>query len=95
MQNPPMTRAESTKKDPAQPVRNLTYEGIKSHMLQLMADELKGISPYAVSTVHLPEKDKQGNVVKDEHGFVKLLTKTVLTRDLKQAEWEEKIASLG
>lgn len=73
-------------------VRNLTHESVVQHLQMNKQAAIAAAPPFEVIKVHLPEKDAKGNPVKDSDGFVKLVEKVVLKRDMIAAEWDEKIA---
>lgn len=75
--------------------RNLTYEGMRAHAEGMKAQAVASVPAYEVVKVHLPKKDAKGAVVKDSDGFVELVEKVVLKRDLVAAEWDEKLAGLA
>lgn len=87
-------KAPEAAKSPGK-VRNLTHEGIRAHLEQNKQAAMLATPPFEVTKVHLPKKDAKGAVVKDADGFVELIEKVVLKRDLVAAEWDEKIAGYG
>lgn len=80
---------------PAGKPRNLTNEGIRAHVEQMKVAAMNAVPAYAVSKVHLPKVDpKTKQPIRDADGFVELIEKVVLQRDLIAAEWDDKLSGL-
>jgi hypothetical protein len=71
----------------------LTNEGIVQHLEQQKAAAVLQAPAFEVVKVHLPKKNAKGEAIKDADGFVELIEKVVLRRDLIAAEWDQKIAA--
>lgn len=91
---PDSATVKPSESKPSGKPRNLTYEGMRAHVEGMKAQAVKQTPAFAVTKIHLPVKDKAGNVVKDADGFVQLQEKVVLQRDLVAAEWDERLAGL-
>jgi len=91
-----MNSAQATPKPESKPaagkVRNLTEEGVAAHILRLKQAAMDAVPPYEVVKISLPKKNAKGEVIRDADGFVELVEKVVLKRDLVEAEWDKKIS---
>lgn len=73
-------------------VRNLTHESIVSHLEGQKAAAVAAVPQFEVVQVRFPKKNAKGEVLKDTDGFVELVEKTVLKRDIVGLEWDARIA---
>jgi len=73
--------------------RNLTYENMLAHVLRQRDAALAGISAHEAVEVSVPKLDAKGAPAKED-GYLVLMKRAVLKRDLVSLEWDNKIAHL-